>query len=147
VHPAQQLQRQSQQLEQLYQRMLRVDAYRRRHWNWQWVSLMQRVQAASIDFVRLRDRQASLAQRMVRAMSAVQQRHAAKLESVAQHLVYLDPKQVLARGYSMVQDANGRVVSDAATLAAGEELRVTFAQGWAKAAVKETGVKKGKSTQ
>jgi exodeoxyribonuclease VII large subunit len=55
--------------------------------------------------------------------------------------VYLDPKQVLARGYSMVQDAQGRVVSDAATLAVGEELRVTFAKGWARAEVKETGGK------
>jgi exodeoxyribonuclease VII large subunit len=139
VHPAQQLQRQSQQLDQLYQRMLRADAYRRRHWNWQWVSLTQRLQAAGVDFGRLRDRQASLAQRLARAMNATQQRHAAKLESVAQHLVYLDPKQVLARGYSMVQDANGRVVSDASTLEVGEELRVTFAQGWAKAEVKEVG--------
>jgi len=136
VHPAQQLQRQALQLEQMYQRMLRADAYRWRHWNWQWLSLAQRLQAASIDFARLQDRRASLAQRLGNAMRAVQQRHAARLESVAQHLVYLDPKQVLARGYSMVQDADGRVVSDAGSLALGDELRVTFAQGWAQTEVK-----------
>ncbi|HCI14829.1 MAG: exodeoxyribonuclease VII large subunit [Gallionellales bacterium GWA2_60_142] len=141
VHPAQQLQRQSQQLDQLYQRLQRADAYRQRHWNWQWVSLTQRMQAASVDFSRLQDRQANLAQRLARAMNTMQQRHAARLESVAQHLIYLDPKQVFARGYSMVQDANGRVVSDAETLAVGDELRVTFAQGWAKTEVKEVGGK------
>ncbi|HZW24098.1 MAG TPA: exodeoxyribonuclease VII large subunit [Gallionella sp.] len=139
VHPAQQLQRQSQQLAQLHQRLQRADAYRRRHWNWQWVSLTQRMQAASVDFARLQDRQANLAQRLNNAMRSVQQRHATRLENVAQHLVYLDPKQVLARGYSMVQDANGRVVSDAGTLAEGEELKVTFARGWAKAEVREKG--------
>ena len=136
VHPAQQLQRQALQLEQMYQRMLRADAYRWRHWNWQWLSLAQRLQAASIDFARLQDRRASLAQRLGNAMRTVQQRHVARLESVAQHLVYLDPKQVLARGYSMVQDADGRVVSDAGSLALGDELRVTFAQGWAQTEVK-----------
>ncbi len=139
VHPAQQLQRQSQQLAQLHQRMQRADIYRRRHWNWQWMSIARRMQAASVDFVRLQDRQVNLAQRLVRAMKAVQQRDAMRLDNVAQHLAYLDPKQVLARGYSMVQDGKGRVVSDAAALAAGDELRVTFARGWARAEVKEAG--------
>ncbi len=139
VHPAQQLQRQSQQLEQLQQRLQRAYAHRSQRQHWQWQSLAQRLQAASGDFARLEDRQANLAHRLVRAMHTTQQRHASRLGSIAQHLIYLDPKQVLARGYSMVQDADGRVVSDAATLAAGEELRVTFAKGWAKAEVKETG--------
>ncbi len=139
VHPAQQLQRQSLHLGQLQQRLQRAYAYRKQHQHWQWQSLAQRLQAASGDFVRLQDRQANLAQRLTRAMHTAQQRHTSRLDNIAQHLVYLDPKQVLARGYSMVQDANGRVVSDAATLAAGEELRVTFAKGWAKAEVKETG--------
>jgi exodeoxyribonuclease VII large subunit len=139
VHPAQQLQRQTQQLDQLHQRLQRAYAYRRQHQHWQWQSLAQRLQAASGDFVRLQDRQANLAQRLTRAMYTAQQRHASRLDNIAQHLVYLDPKQVLARGYSMVQDADGRVVSDAATLAAGETLKVTFAKGWAMAEVKETG--------
>ena len=139
VHPAQQLQRQAQRLEQLQQRLSRAQDYGRQHRQWRWLSLAQRLQAASGDFVRLQDRQANLAQRMVRAMHTAQQRHVSRLDNISQHLMYLDPKQVLARGYSMVQDADGRVVSDAATLSVGEELRVTFANGWAKAEVKETG--------
>ena len=141
VHPAQQLQRRTQQLEQLQQRMLRAHDFGRQQRQWRWQSLAQRLRAASGDFVRLQDRQANLAQRLTNAMRTAQQRHASRLENIAQHLVYLDPKQVLARGYSMVQDAQGRVVSDAATLAVGEELRVTFAKGWARAEVKETGGK------
>jgi exodeoxyribonuclease VII large subunit len=141
VHPAQQLQRRTQQLEQLQQRMLRAHDFGRQQRQWRWQSLAQRLRAASGDFVRLQDRQDNLAQRLTNAMRTAQQRHASRLENIAQHLVYLDPKQVLARGYSMVQDAQGRVVSDAATLAVGEELRVTFAKGWARAEVKETGGK------
>jgi exonuclease VII large subunit len=52
-------------------------------------------------------------------------------------LILLDPTKVLARGYSMVQDASGGVVSDAGQLAVGAELRITFAKGWARTEVKE----------
>ena len=140
VHPAQQLQRQAQRLEQLRQRMQRAYVYRKQHLNWQWQSLAQRLHAASGDLARLQDRQASLAARLANAMRTLHAQRAAQAENIAQHLALLDPRQVLARGYSMVQDASGCVVSDASGLVAGAELRITFAQGWARTEVKEAGV-------
>jgi exodeoxyribonuclease VII large subunit len=118
VHPAQQLQRQEIQLDQLQQRMQRAFAYRhqQQHWLWQ-----------------------SLTQRMVKMMRATQAQRLVKLDNAGQHLILLDPTKVLSRGYSMVQDANGGVVSDAGMLAVGAELRITFAKGWAKSEVKERG--------
>ena len=139
VHPAQQLQRQTLHLDQLQQRMQRAFAYRKQHQHWQWQSLSQRLRAASSDFTRLHDRQANLAQRLVKAMRTIQVQRTGRVDNLAQHLILLDPKQVLARGYSLVQDASGAVVSDAGQLAVGTELRITFAQGWAKAEVKEAG--------
>ena len=139
VHPAQQLQRQTQQLNQLQQRMQRAFAYRQQHQRWQWQSLAQRLRAASSDFARLQDRQTNLAQRLVKAMRAGQAQQLARVDNAAQHLILLDPKKVLARGYSMVQDANGTVVSDAGQLAIGTKLRITFAKGWAQTEVKERG--------
>jgi exodeoxyribonuclease VII large subunit len=139
VHPAQRLQRQAQQLGQLQQRLQRTYAYRRQQQRWQWQSLAQRLRAAGSDFVRLRDQQASLAQRLAKAMRTAQAQRAARRDNLAQHLTLLDPKQVLARGYSIVQDASGGVVSDAGKVAVGAELRITFAQGWARAEVKEHG--------
>lgn len=139
VHPAQQMQRQAQRLEQLRQRMQRAYAYRKQHHNWQWQSLAQRLHAASGDFARLQDRQTSLAARLANAMRTLHAQRAAQAGNIAQHLALLDPRQVLARGYSMVQDAGGRVVSDASGLVAGAELRITFAQGWARTEVKEAG--------
>ncbi|MDO8813346.1 MAG: exodeoxyribonuclease VII large subunit [Gallionella sp.] len=116
VHPAQQLQRQARQLDQLQQRMRRAFAYRKQQQHWQWQSL---------------------AQRMVKAMRATQTQRNSRIENLAQHLILLDPKQVLARGYSLVQDAGGGVVSDAGQLAVGEKLRITFAKGWARTDVRE----------
>src|SRR3990167_5114018 len=106
VHPAQQLQRQAQRLEQLRQRMQRAYVYRRQHQNWQWQSLAQRLHAASGDFARLQDRQASLAARLANAMRTLYAQRAAQAENIAQPLALLDPRQVLARGYNMVRDAS-----------------------------------------
>ncbi|NOT81991.1 MAG: exodeoxyribonuclease VII large subunit [Gallionella sp.] len=116
VHPAQQLQRQTQQLNQLQQRMQRAFTYRKQQQHWQWQSLVQR---------------------FGKTMHSTQAQWSARLENNGQHLGLLNPHQVLARGYSLVQDDSGRVVSDAEQLAMGAELRITFAQGWAKAEVKE----------
>jgi exodeoxyribonuclease VII large subunit len=137
VHPAQQLQRQTQQLDQLQQRMQRAYAYRKQHQHWQWQSLVQRLRAASSDFARLQDRQTNLAERLIKAMHAGQAQRLVRVDNAAQHLILLDPKKVLARGYSMVQDADGGVVSDAGQVVVGTELRITFAKGWARTEVKE----------
>ncbi|MBI3222760.1 MAG: exodeoxyribonuclease VII large subunit [Nitrosomonadales bacterium] len=140
VHPAQQLQRQAQQLEQLQQRLQRAFAYRMQHQHWQWQALQQRLGAASSDLERLRERQRSLAQRLVKAMRNMQVQRAARVDNAAQHLQLLDPRQVLARGYSLVQDGSGAVVSDVGRLQIGAELRVTFAQGWARVELKDKGL-------
>lgn len=139
VHPAQQLQNKTQQLAQLQQRMQRVFAHGWQQQHWHWQALAQRLRAASSDFARLQDRQTSLAQRLLKAMRAAQAQRLVRVENAAQNLVLLDPQQVLARGYSLVQDANGGVVSNARQLATGAELRITFAHGWARTEVKEKG--------
>ncbi len=139
VHPAQMLQRQTQQLDQLQQRMQRAFAYRQQQQHWQWHSLAQRLRAASSDFARLQDRQTNLADRLVKAMRAGQTQRLVRVDNATQHLIMLDPTKVLSRGYSMVQDASGGVVSDAGQVAVGAELRITFAKGWARGEVKERG--------
>ncbi|MGC2048678.1 MAG: exodeoxyribonuclease VII large subunit [Gallionella sp.] len=139
VHPAQQLQRQTQQLDQLQQRMQRAFAYRQQHQHWQWQSLAQRLRVASSDFARLQDRRASLSQRLQQAMRAMQAQRLVRVDNATQHLILLDPTKVLARGYSMVQDASGGVVSDAGQVAVGDKLRITFAKGWVRGEVKERG--------
>ncbi len=139
VHPAQYLQRQARQLDQLQQRMQRAYAYRKQHQYWQWQSLAQRLRAASGDFARLQDRQENLAQRFIKAMRTAQAQQLVRTDNAARHLILLDPDKVLVRGYSMVQDASGAVVSDAGLLAIGAELRITFAKGWARTEVKERG--------
>jgi len=61
------------------------------------------------------------------------------VENAAHQLKLLDPRQVLSRGYSLVQDEKGHLVSDATQLASGQALRITFAKGWAQTEVKARG--------
>jgi exodeoxyribonuclease VII large subunit len=138
VHPAQQLRHHAQQLGQLQQRMQRAFIYRQRQQYWQWQSLVRRLRATSgSDFARLHDRQTNLADRLGKAMRARQEQRLSRVDNAAQHLILLNPQKVLARGYSLVQDANDSVVSDAGQLAVGAELRISFAKGWARTEVKE----------
>jgi exodeoxyribonuclease VII large subunit len=137
VHPAQQMQRQLQQLDQLQQRIKRTYAYRQQHQDLILQTVAQRLRTLSSRFARLRDREINLAQRFIKAMNAAKEHLSARVDNAAQHLVLLDPKQVLSRGYSLVHDARGSLVSNAGQLKVGAELRIIFAKGWADAEVKK----------
>ncbi len=139
VHPAQQLQQQTQQLDQLRQRMQLAFANYFQQKHWQWKSQSLRVRAASNDFLRLQDRQTNLAERVIKAIHASEAQRSARIDNASQHLILLDPTKVLARGYSMVQDASGGVVSDAGMVKIGADLRITFAKGWVRTEVKDRG--------
>jgi len=51
-------------------------------------------------------RASDLVRRLAKAMRAMQVQRAGRMDNAAQHLILLDPKKVLARGYSLVQDTN-----------------------------------------
>jgi len=55
------------------------------------------------------------------------------------HLRHLNPRLVLGRGYSITETAGGKIVRDGSRLAVGEDVRITFARGWAQARVKRKG--------
>lgn len=60
-----------------------------------------------------------------------------RVHVLATSLAHLDPTQVLARGYSIVRDPDGRVRSNAVGLAAGDALDITFSEGGAAVTVRE----------
>ncbi len=118
VHPAQQLQHQAQRLAQLQQRMQRAFAHRDQQQQWQWQTLLQRLRGT---------------------MRARQAQNLSRVDNLAQNLLLVNPQHVLQRGYSLVQDVHGSIVSDVEQLQIGAELRITFAQGWARAQMKDKG--------
>ncbi|MBC7779382.1 MAG: exodeoxyribonuclease VII large subunit [Proteobacteria bacterium] len=72
---------------------------------------------------------ASLATRLSRASTRRSEVVQSQLRQLAASLVHLNPDAVLERGYSITRDADGRVLRDAASIAAGVELDTTLARG------------------
>jgi exodeoxyribonuclease VII large subunit len=58
------------------------------------------------------------------------------LRAVEAHLKHLRPEWVLERGYSITATEAGTIVRDGSGLIIGEDVRITFARGWAAAQVK-----------
>jgi exodeoxyribonuclease VII large subunit len=52
-----------------------------------------------------------------------------RVENGLAALVHLGPAQVLARGFSIVRDASGALVSDSTGMEIGQTLEVEFARG------------------
>jgi len=78
-------------------------------------------------------------ERIVAAAHRVHSAREARLAALAANLEHLSPVRVLERGYSLVRDASGRLVRDAATLKSGERIDVRFARGGVKARVESAG--------
>jgi exodeoxyribonuclease VII large subunit len=72
-----------------------------------------------------------ITQRMSAALHRGLERGERQLGALRNSLGHLDPTQVLARGYSIVRDTDGRVRRSSAGLAAGQSLDVTFSEGGA----------------
>ncbi len=137
VHPAQQLQRQMQHQLQLQQRLQRSFTHHLARQRWRCDTLTQRLTGAGSDFARMKDAQRHLQERLINAMNTLQNQRKVQHDTLAQHLGMLNPEQVLARGYSLVQDEQGHLIVDADRLQMGAMLNITFAHGRAKARVEE----------
>jgi exodeoxyribonuclease VII large subunit len=80
---------------------------------------------------------AQLGGRLLRAMQRQREHHAQLLRAAAQRLAALDPRQVLARGYAWMADAQGRPVLSVQAVALGARLEAVWADGSAQVEVLE----------
>lgn len=92
-------------------------------------ALSLRLAARKPDLAQRRARLDALAQRLERAGSNLLERRRSRLDALAQHLAHLDPRGVLARGYSITRNAAGEIVRDARMLAPGDGIHVELHQG------------------
>jgi len=76
-----------------------------------------------------------LSARLQRAMQAQRMQQALTLQALAQRLAALDPRRVLARGYAWMVDDQGRPVTSAREVQAGELLGAVWADGRAQVQV------------
>ncbi len=139
VHPGERLQNQGALLDHLRQRLASglgrsLDAAR-----WRCAQAGQRLTAALPDIPRLQTECRHLGQRLQGSMAERLRRHEAGLQKLEANLAHLNPMAVLERGYSLVETAEGTIVTDSAALRAGDALKLTFAKGTAGVVVEKTG--------
>ena len=139
VHPGLRAQQQVHHLEHLQQRLQQSWRHIAQQKEWRLSSAQQHLVASAPEVQRREMRLADFARRLDEGMQRFLQRTDGKLAGLQQHLAHLDPRQVLARGYSVVRDENGKIVADAAPLSLGARLDITFARGWARTELKDKG--------
>jgi exodeoxyribonuclease VII large subunit len=91
--------------------------------------LLAKVLHRGPDVARAADRLHERIRRLQQAHGHLLESRRARLASLATHLRAFDPQHVLARGYAVVRDEQGRVIRDAASLIPGQSLAVLFGRG------------------
>ncbi|HET6493655.1 MAG TPA: exodeoxyribonuclease VII large subunit, partial [Burkholderiales bacterium] len=104
---------------------------------WRARELGRRVRAACCpDTEALQRENGERARRLQHAAARRLEAAVSLLSRTEAHLKHLNPQLVLERGYSITATGAGKIVRDSAEIACGEELKITFAKGWAGAQVK-----------
>ncbi|MDP1929686.1 MAG: exodeoxyribonuclease VII large subunit [Thiobacillus sp.] len=135
VHPAEQLRQQQLGLRQLAQRLGHATRNRLTHEQHRMAQLKQRLITPGLRIQHEQHNLNALQARVLRAAQNHSLQRRSNLARLSSSLTHLNPEGVLARGYSIVQQHNGRVVDDAAMLNAGDALVLRFHRGQASATV------------
>jgi exodeoxyribonuclease VII large subunit len=139
VHPGENIANQLRELAQLANRLRGAWMHGAADRQWQLRDLIQRVRAQRPAVDALIVHQQVLAQRLAGVANHRLDTLAARVKSMAAHLAHLNPQSVLERGYSMVETADGNIVRASSELAPEDEVKLTFARGWARARIKDRG--------
>jgi exodeoxyribonuclease VII large subunit len=102
---------------------------------WGLLRQQHRLRAAAPRVAESRAAHVRLAQALSRAAALRLAGHAQVLERLRSHLIHLDPRAVLARGYAIVRTQDAGVVTSSAQLAVGTEVEITLGQGAADARI------------
>ena len=128
-HPAERLERQHEKLQHLARRL---DAAARRHQSAAAARLATLQRRLLLTRPQTEGQQRHLDRLALRLSGTAQRRlsaHAAALQRLAGSLEHLNPLAVLGRGYALVRDADGRILSDAAAVEPSAPIRVYLAHG------------------
>jgi exodeoxyribonuclease VII large subunit len=130
-HPGAQLREQAQRLDDLEQRLLlaQKNLLQRRRSE---LALLESRLLAQSPLPRLQQMQRDTRQLRQRLEAAMQQRlqlAGSQLAHLAQMLDSLSPLGTLQRGYAIISDNQGKVISDASSVAVGDELEARLASG------------------
>ncbi len=136
-HPGARLADQSRQIAHLSQRLALAKQTKLAYCRLLGERLIERLAASRPSFGRNIERLTELRHRLDYLYRVGLRRRADRLDSLAAQLVHLNPRAVLARGYSIVRNQAGDLLTDSRQATEGEAIAVTLAQGQLRARVIE----------
>ena len=128
VHPGERIRNQAGALRHLASRLSGAWGRAAEDFGWQVRELGLRLSAGAPDLAGLARDAGELARRLREGARRRTEATAAQLERLEANLKHLNPQSVLERGYSITESGGG-IVRDAARLAVGEDVTITFARG------------------
>jgi exodeoxyribonuclease VII large subunit len=131
THPGERIRDQRRHLSHLSVRLQRGVSHALGQADLHLAGLRQGLTAAAPEVAGLELHRQRLTQRLTLATERALERRNAALARLGAHLNALSPQLVLERGYSIVARDDGHIVRDAAELAPGDDLTLTFARGGA----------------
>ncbi|MDR2613900.1 MAG: exodeoxyribonuclease VII large subunit [Candidatus Accumulibacter sp.] len=135
IHPGQRLDRRREGLEALRGRLTAALRQTTALGRARLARIGQRLRLACPDTSTRRMRLERFEDRMRNAWRAGHERQSARLARLEASLAHLDPRKVMARGYSVVRDTEGRIVRDGRTLEPNDAITVSFHTGRAEAKI------------
>ena len=139
VHPGRQLERDQQAVAHLATRLsavltrhLQQNAGNLARWRLRLAQARPTTQAAATRLALARHRLNALAKRRLEMGRA-------HLDTLVASLTQLNPQATLERGYSIVRNQQGTVISSSLQLAIGDAIELRFAEGWAQGQISGTG--------
>jgi exodeoxyribonuclease VII large subunit len=138
-HPGDRINHQAKHLHHLQERLLNAYLRYRETLCWKLNELNRRMHTSSPDIPFLFKQQHDMALRLRRAGIHQIQMLENNLQRQQACLAHLNPQAVLARGYSITYTTDGHIVHNWQQIHAMDDIRITFAKGWAQAKVTETG--------
>lgn len=136
LHPSEQIRRQQARLDLLAQQLLSRQQTRLAREASRLHQFSARLISPAARIAGEHQRIRSIQERMQSRVKDSLARHELTLSRLQSSLAHLNPEGVLARGYSIVQDDQGKIVRDALTLRPADRLHVRFHRGRADAEVR-----------
>jgi exodeoxyribonuclease VII large subunit len=136
LHPGERIAERQRHLAHLNSRLAGAYKHAAQERLWSVRELAQRLGAARPDLRGLERSTQDSRRRLADALQRLIERARSRMARAEAHVNSLNPQLMLERGYSITETAAGVIVRDAAALSLGEEVRVTFARGAVRAAVK-----------
>lgn len=137
VHPGERIDAELRQMAHLTNRLRLAATHALDAATWNLSGLVQRLRGALPDIDAQVARQQQLRLRLQHGQARGLEQQDARLVKMTASLVHLNPRAVLERGYSIVENRGGQIVRSAHQVAAGEPLRLTFARGAAQTRVEK----------